>query len=76
MYFINFKKIFAAVVLSTTVFSSVALGAAPVMATGTTDTAKSDGSSDNSSGEISWPKGPKVESKSAVLMDVDSGTVQ
>lgn len=75
MYFINFKKIFAAVVLSTTVFSSVALGAAPVMATGTTDTAKSDGSSDNSSGEISWPKGPKVESKSAVLMDVDSGTV-
>lgn len=75
MYFINFKKIFAAVVLSTTVFSSVTLGAAPVMATGTTDTAKSDGSSDNSSGEISWSKGPKVESKSAVLMDVDSGTV-
>lgn len=75
MYFINFKKIFATVVLSTTVFSSVALGAAPVMATGTTDTAKSDGSSDNSSGGISWPKGPKVESKSAVLMDVDSGTV-
>jgi D-alanyl-D-alanine carboxypeptidase (penicillin-binding protein 5/6) len=75
MHFINLKKFLAAVVLSTTVFSSVALGAAPVMATGTTDTTKSDGSSDNSSDEISWPKGPKVESKSAVLMDVDSGTV-
>lgn len=76
MHFFKIKRILTAALLSATVFSAVVFSVSPAMATNNTDT-ESDRSSDtsDSSGEISWPKGPKVNSKSAVLMDVDSGTV-
>lgn len=60
-----FKKITAVVCLTATVFVA---GVPSVTATASS---KNTASSDS----ISWPKGPKVESKSAVLMDVDSGTL-
>lgn len=58
----SLKKITAVVLFSATVFYSGFSAITPVAHATSTD-------------EISWPKGPKVGSKSAVLMDVDSGTV-
>lgn len=65
----NIKKFFAVACAAATIIVNVC--AAPVYAA-STDTKFTQSSS---SSEVAWPKGPKVGSKSAVLMDVDSGTV-
>ncbi|MGN0240572.1 MAG: D-alanyl-D-alanine carboxypeptidase family protein [Candidatus Weimeria sp.] len=66
----TFKKIIAAAVMAAAVFSNCVSAPLTVMAS-----SASSSSSDQTSESISWPKGPSVGSKSAVLMDVDSGTI-
>ncbi|MDD6381518.1 MAG: D-alanyl-D-alanine carboxypeptidase [Lachnospiraceae bacterium] len=64
----NIKKMIGTICAFTTVFITIAGTARPVSA--------APKSTESSASETSaWPKGPKVGSKSAVLMDVDSGTV-
>ncbi|MQN01968.1 MAG: D-alanyl-D-alanine carboxypeptidase [Lachnospiraceae bacterium] len=63
MRFSLFKRVCAAALLSSTVFCSSICIISPVNVQAAT------------SKSSKWPKGPDVESKSAVLMDVDSGTV-
>ncbi len=60
----NIKKIIGILCLASSVFISTASSMTTVMASDT-----------SSSSQVKWPDGPKVGSKSAVLMDVNSGTI-
>lgn len=64
----NIRKIIGIVVMGAAIFTNIS-------GVNTVASAAENNTESTSATSTAWPKGPKVGSKSAVLMDVDSGTV-
>ena len=64
----NIRKIIGIVVMGAAIFTNIP-------GVNTVASAAENNTESTSATATAWPKGPKVGSKSAVLMDVDSGTV-